>query len=255
MPAMDYDRVAELYDAYVTTDLDVGFFLAQAKKAGGAVLELMAGTGRVSIPLLQAGVDLTCVDSSTAMLGVLRRKLLDKGLSAELVQQDVCALSLGRRFDLIFIPFHSFAEISELGHQQHALQCIRDHLSENGRFICTLHNPAIRLKVVDKQRRPLGEFPLPQGQGMLALSTVERYDANARLVTGTQFYEIRDDQGHIVSKDAVDIRFYVHDRDSFERVAQIAGYAAQELYGDYACSPFEREESPFMIWILCKKHR
>ena len=250
---MDYDRIAQWYDAYVTTDLDVDFFLAEAKKAGGAVLELMAGTGRVSIPLIEANIDLTCVDSSTAMLGVLRRKLVDKGLSAELVQQDVCALSLERQFDLIVIPFHSFAEISERAHQQQALRCIRDHLSEDGRFICTLHNPAIRLKVVDGQRRPLGEFPLAQGQGTLSLSTLEQYDADARLVTGTQFYEVTDDQGHIVSKDAVDIRFYVHDRDSFERLAQTAGYTAQELYGDYACSPFAREKSPFMIWVLCKK--
>lgn len=250
---MDYDRVAELYDAYVTTDLDVGFFRAEAKKAGGSVLELMAGTGRVSIPLLQAGVDLTCVDSSTTMLEVLRRKLAGKGLSAELVEQDVCALSLGRRFDLIFIPFHSFAEISEVDPQQQALRCIRDHLSEDGRFICTLHNPAIRLKVVDGQRRPLGEFPLANGQRMLSLSTLERYDADARLVTGTQFYEVRDDQGHTVSKDAIDIRFYVHDRDSFERLVDGAALAVEELHGNYAYSPFEREESPFMIWTLRQK--
>jgi hypothetical protein len=70
MSAMDYERVARFYDSYVQTDMDVPFFLREAKKAGGPVLELTAGTGRVSIPLLLAGTDLTCVDSSPAMLAL-----------------------------------------------------------------------------------------------------------------------------------------------------------------------------------------
>ena len=42
-------------------DLDVGFYVEEATK-------LMCGTGRVSVPLLEAGVDLTCVDASERML-------------------------------------------------------------------------------------------------------------------------------------------------------------------------------------------
>jgi len=65
---IDYDRVADVYDLYVTSDLDVGFYIQEAGKVRGKVLELMCGTGRVSIPLLEAGVDLTCVDASAGML-------------------------------------------------------------------------------------------------------------------------------------------------------------------------------------------
>jgi ubiquinone/menaquinone biosynthesis C-methylase UbiE len=100
---MDYDRVAHLYDAYVQTEVDIPFFLEEAKKTGGPVLELMGGTGRVSLPLLEAGIDLTCVDSSAGMLEVFRGKLRERGLSAELIEADVYNLSLGGRFDLIFI--------------------------------------------------------------------------------------------------------------------------------------------------------
>ena len=60
---IDYDRVADVYDLYVTSALDVGFYMDEAAKVRGKVLELMCGTGRVSIPLLEAGVDLTCVDA------------------------------------------------------------------------------------------------------------------------------------------------------------------------------------------------
>jgi SAM-dependent methyltransferase len=115
MPAMDYDRIADLYDAYVVTDLDVPFFLAQTR-ARRRVLELMSGTGRVSIPLLEAGVDLTCVDSSPEMLARLRVKLGQKGLAAPVIEMDVVRLDLAQQFDLIILPFHSFAEIVDPMH-------------------------------------------------------------------------------------------------------------------------------------------
>jgi hypothetical protein len=53
---INYDSVADVYDLYVTSDLDIEFYLAEADKAQGKVLELMCGTGRVSIPLLEVGV-------------------------------------------------------------------------------------------------------------------------------------------------------------------------------------------------------
>ena len=253
MPAMDYSRVAGLYDAYVTTDLDLDFFLDETMKVGGPVLELMAGTGRVSIPLLQAAVDLTCVDNSPAMLDVFRDKLRQQKLSAELIEADVCELSLDRRFDLIFIPFHSFAEITEPGVQRQALSHIRHHLADNGRFICTLHNPSVRLQEADGRRRPLGEFPLPHTGETLALSITERYDPAAHVVTGTQFFEIRDSQETTVSEAAIDIRHYVHDREAFEGLLDHADFAISALYGDYERAPFESDTSPFMIWDLAAK--
>jgi SAM-dependent methyltransferase len=253
MPAMDYSRVAGLYDSYVTTDLDLDFFLDEAMRVGGPVLELMAGTGRVSIPLLQAAVDLTCVDNSPAMLSVFRDKLRQQRLSAELIQADVCELSLDRRFDLIFIPFHSFAEIKEPGRQRRALARIHAHLADDGRFICTLHNPSVRLQAADGRRRQLGEFPLPGAGKTLVLSIVERYDPAARVVTGTQFYEMRNSQGNTISEDAVDIRHYVHDRNGFEGLLENAGFVISSLFGDYRRASFESETSPFMIWDLSRK--
>jgi hypothetical protein len=49
---IDYDSIAEIYDLYVTADYDVPFFLSEAAKAGGLVLELTAGTGRLQLPLV-----------------------------------------------------------------------------------------------------------------------------------------------------------------------------------------------------------
>lgn len=251
MPALDYERVAWFYDSYVQTDIDVPFFLREAKRAGGTVLELTAGTGRVSIPLLLAGIDLTCVDSSPAMLHVLRDKLRTEDLSAEVVQADMCELSLDRQFDLIFIPFHSFADITETARQRQALLRIRDHLSDKGRFICTLHNPPVRLKSVTGRRRELGDFPLPDGN-MLTLSSVEYYDPVSRSVNGRQFYDVRRYDGSLLTSMTVDLSFCLHSHYGFQSLAEAAGFIPVHLYGDYAYGPFEPEASPFMVWVFGK---
>jgi hypothetical protein len=74
MPAMDYSIIADLYDVYARTELDVPFFL-QESQVCRSVLELASGTGRLSLPLIEAGVPLSCLDNSPEMLGYLRRKL------------------------------------------------------------------------------------------------------------------------------------------------------------------------------------
>ena len=251
MPAMDYERVARFYDSYVQTDTDVPFFLRQAKRAAGAVLDLTAGTGRVSIPLLLAGIDLTCVDGSPAMLDILRGKLRTEELSAEVIQADLCELSLDRQFDLIFIPFHSFAEITETAGQHQALLRIHDHLSDDGRFICTLHNPPVRLQSVTGRRRELGSFPLPDGN-MLALSSVENYDPVFKSVSGSQFYDVRRWDGSLLAGMTVDLHFCLHSHYDFQSLVEAAGFVPVHLYGDYSHGPFEPQTSPFMIWVLRK---
>ena len=252
MPAMDYSRIARFYDAYVTTDFDVAFFVREAAGAA-AVLELMCGTGRVSIPLIEAGVSLTCVDNSPEMLAALRRKLADRRLSACVRDMDVCDLSFERRFDLVIIPFHAFAEIVAERAQQQALAGIHGVLSDEGRFICTLHNPAVRLRSVTGQRVERGTYELPAGEGTLCVDAVEQYDAANQIVRGTQFYEVQDENGAVRSRDSIDIRFYLHARETFEHLVEAAEFRTLELYGDYARAPFDPERSPFMVWVLRRR--
>ena len=100
MQHIDYDSIAEIYDLYVNANYDIPFFLSEIKPVQGPILELMAGTGRLSLPLIESGAKLMCVDSSSAMLDVLSRKLQQRGLHAEVVCADVCQLSLSTQFEL-----------------------------------------------------------------------------------------------------------------------------------------------------------
>ena len=250
MPAMDYSQVAQWYDTYVKTDLDVPFFLNEARNSD-CVLELTSGTGRLSIPLLEAGVSLTCVDNSPEMLAILRQKLAVKGLSANIYEMDMCNLALQEKFDLIIIPFNSFSEILSIDEQRKALKGIWNCLTETGRFICTLHNPPIRLKSVNGQLILRGKYSLPN-DGTLFLWSVEECDRQNSLVKGTQFWEVYDQNGVMKRKSFLDVQFYLHQQEEFQKLAQSQGFHLVNLYGDYSYAEFHRETSPFMIWVLGK---
>ena len=248
MPAMNYARIAEKYDSYVRWTGDIAFFLREAQQAGGPVLELMAGTGRVSLPLLEAGVELTCVDSSPEMLAILRRKLTAKGLSAECVMQQVQELTLPRQYALIILPFHSFMELCTVEEQQQTLARVKAHLTPAGRFICTLHNPPVRMKAEDGRLRLYGQYPLQAGT--LLLWGLKHYSPGNPLVTGVQLYEEYDAEGILREKSYVDTQFRLVEKEEFAALAEEAGLHVTALYGNYDRAPFESESSPFMIWEM-----
>lgn len=250
---MGYSRIAKLYDIYVNTNFDFSFFIKEAKNAS-RVLELMSGTGRLSIPLIEAGMDLTCVDNSPDMLACLQEKLTRKGLSANVHEMDVCDLSLKEQFDLIIIPFHAFAEILNRQDQTKALKGIRRLLTKTGRFICILHNPPVRLRSVTGSMDQLGKYHLPDDQGTLFLSAIQRYDKDNHIINGTQFFEIYGTDGAMIEKSFLDIHFYLHEKEAFQEFVQSEGFRVLNLYGDYSHGTFEKDKSPFMIWFLQDKN-
>ena len=245
---IDYDSVAEIYDLYVTADNDVPFFLSEAAKARGPVLELTAGTGRLSLPLLRAGVRLTCVDGSPGMLKVLSRKLKEHGLQAEVLCADICCLRLSTPFQLAILPFQSFMEIVGETRQRQALSAVFACLTPGGRFVCTLHNPVVRRTQVDGMLRVVGRFPTQDGT--LVVSGFEQ--GGHPVVTRLQFFEFFGNDGHLRSKQLLPMEFAIVEKVQFESMARDAGFRVLDLYGDYDRSPFDAHRSPVMIWILEK---
>jgi len=249
---IDFDLVADIYDYYVNTDLDIPFFLKETENIEGDILELMCGTGRVSIPLLQAGRELTCVDYCKDMLFRFKEKLMDERLYAEIFQQDICSLNLNLKFNMSFIPFHSFSELADKNKQQTALQNINKHLHTDGKFICTLQNPNIRTKGADGNQRFMNPIKIDDGK-QLIVSYTNNYHSESGLVTGCQFYEIYDDSNILIEKRFLEIKFRLLQQEEFEQMAHSAGFKIEALYGDYEHSEFNAEISPYMLYVLRKK--
>lgn len=249
--SIQFDHVADLYDSYVRTEFDIAFWLKESQMIGGKVLELACGTGRISIPLLKAGVDLTCVDYAPGMLSVLRGKLEDHDLLCPIYCRDMAELSLPYQYALIFIPFHSFSEVVERDRQREALERVYEHLSDGGTFICALQNPAVRPLTMDGRPHLLGEFPMDDGN-RLSVHSQLLFDEECQVAAGCQIYEIMSTEGTLIERRTLNINFYLFRKDEFESLAVRAGFKVLALYGDYEHRPFDDQTSPFMIWKLGK---
>ena len=247
----DYDTIADLYDTYVPATYDIDFFLQETVKVKGEVLELMSGSGRVSLPLIQAGVKLTCVDISAQLNAIFKKKLDEAGLNADVYQQDICDLDLPKKFERIIIPFHSFAHIISKGNQRKAMDRIYEHLTSGGTFICTLGNPAVRTKAVDGQLHLFRKYPLPEGTLFLWIAET-RDPVDPEIIQAMQFFEEYDKSCVMTSKRLLELRFRLTGKEEFEDLAKLTGFRVKEFYGDYDHSEFQAENSPAMIWILEK---
>jgi SAM-dependent methyltransferase len=253
MGVNNYDIIADLYDIYVPVTFDIDFFIKETQKTSGEVLELMSGTGRVSIPLLEAGVKLTCFDISAKSNQILINKLEQKGLRAEVYQGDICELDIPKKFAMIIIPFHSFAHIISPTDQCKALNRIYHHLLPGGTFICTLGNPTIRKQNVDNQLRLAYQYPLVEQQGKLLLWILEIFDQeDDQVVHAFEFFEEYNAEGVMTSKRLMELHFRLSRRDEFEDLLKSIGFSVKALYGDYSFKEFDVESSPFMIWLLGK---
>src|SRR3712207_2127155 len=215
----------------------------------------MCGTGRVSVPLLEAGVDLTCVDASEGMLARLEERLRARKLKARVVREDVRYLDLREEeFDLALIPFHSFSELVSSRDQQLALSAIYACLKEGSRLICALHNPSIRARSADGALRLNGSFPTTDG-GLLVISGFETLDESSGVVDRVQLYEFFDASNSLRAKRVLPMRFALIERSEFAVLADGAGFVPVTLYGDYDRGEYMEGSSPFMIWVLEKARR
>lgn len=161
----EYAPIADLYDwvALYRERPDVAFFVEAAREAGGLVLEIGCGTGRILIPTARAGVDIVGLDLSPHMLTVCHERLLqesdDVRGKAQLVQGDMRTFDLKRRFSLITLPFRPFQHLVAVEDQIACLANVRRHLVDGGRVILDLFNPSLDALVSQTDGEEFGEEP------------------------------------------------------------------------------------------------
>jgi SAM-dependent methyltransferase len=144
LAASPYDAIAELYDPWSrSVTEDVPFYVAEARKAGGPVVELGVGTGRIAVPTAAAGIKVIGVDSSTGMLEVCRRRAEAAGVLEllDLRPGDLSAPPVSERVPLITCPFRSYLHLPDEEARLAALTAARELLVPGGRLIFDVFAP------------------------------------------------------------------------------------------------------------------
>lgn len=139
-----YDRIAPFYDAWSRTVVeDVAFYTDEARKAGGPVVELGVGTGRIAVPTAAAGVPVLGVDSSPGMLAVCREAAGAAGVSAliDLRLGDLREPPVEERVPLVTCPFRSYLHLRDDEDRLRALAAAYELLVPGGRLVFDVFAP------------------------------------------------------------------------------------------------------------------
>lgn len=168
----DHPLTAQLYDHVVPyrDRPDVAFYVEQATRSGGPVLELGCGTGRILIPTARAGVEIVGLDAAESMLAVCQARLSDEPESVRsrvtLMGGDMRDFDLGQSFSLVTMPFRSFQHVLTVDEQLSCLSCVRQHLADGGLFVFDVFNPSLAALTSPDLGQEVSEepeFTLPDG--------------------------------------------------------------------------------------------
>lgn len=253
----EYGAAAEFYDYVPVYEErpDVAFFVDFARASGGPVLELGCGTGRVLLPIARAGVEITGLDISQAMLAVLRRRLdaepPEVQARVRIVDGDMRRFELGQQYSLVTIPFRPFQHLTTIEDEMECLATIRRHLKPGGRLVLDLFNPSLSA-LTDESRfdeqPPEPEVLLPDGR---------RFYRSWRLIDRNYFTQVQQ----------VEMYYYVtHPNGHQERAVQAfpmrwlyrweaehllvrCGFEVEHLYAGYDKSEYGSKYPGELIFV------
>jgi SAM-dependent methyltransferase len=223
LSAAFYDLVTAS-DARLAGDIEI---YAGLTPAGGSVLELGAGSGRVAAGLAERGLAVTGVEIARPMLAQAqaRRAALPPAVAAriELRLGDMTSLALGRMFDLVACPYFGLAHLPAGAAWKNTFAVAARHLAAGGlaAFHLPLRDLMSGLGPSDPSALVFDE-PLADG-GRLRLYVRERSfrDDLGRLEQVIDYQEL-DARGAPVRRSSERLAYYMADPQPFAAAAGLS---------------------------------
>ncbi len=237
-----YDADAALYDLqYAGYRDDLPFYTRLAHDQGGAVLELGAGTGRVTEALAAAGHEVVAVELSAAMLERAGRRVQGR-TGVELVQGDMRSVRLNRSFDLVIAPFNTLMHAYTLDDQDAALATVAQHLAPGGLFAFDLYQPNLGAMGVVRREPEWGALAPATD-----LFLVQEHDAENQLLTSRYYLDERGADGTVRRRTAT-LRQRYYRRFELERALRQAGLPRVQFFGGFDKRRLEAT-SPLLVGL------
>ena len=251
MDISPYDAWADIYDSvYSYVNEDIPFYVEEAVRSGGPVIELGSGTGRVAIPIALSGIDVVGLDSSSLMVKKAREKAERSGASKlQLIQADMINFKLDGKFSLAIVPFRGLLSMLSVKDAERALLNIRRHLTPGGTLIFDIFVPDLNMMVQE------GDVPYhfrdvtdPTTGRRLVIWNQASYDSHSQIMNIRSTIEELDHSGSVSRKMYRDFALRYMFRWEMHYLLKACGYDILELYGDFRRQDFD-EDSTEMIWV------
>lgn len=261
-PLAYYDKnpaAAERYDAlHARQTDDVAFYVGEAVRSGGPVLEVGCGTGRVALAIAEAGIEVVGLERSPHMLAAAaaKRREVDPAVRRRLrlLRGDMRAFAFRRPFARVFLPFRVLQALVSVPDQLAALAACRAALGPQGRLVFNVFDPRYDLLAAGLSPLELTET----GRGYREADGTEvvekwtgHYDPVEQVLHGTFVYERRDPASPVVERvfEPLVLRYFF--RYEIEHLLARAGYEIEALYGGWDRQPYG-EHGQELVWVARK---
>ncbi len=249
----DFDAFAQYYDADMGQfSDDLPLYLELARRADGPILEAMCGTGRVVVPLAEAGFQAVGLDIAPAMVHAVERKIAERSLAKRLrvVQGDVRTFELGERFGLALVPLNSFMHLETVDDQLAALRRLERHLQPGGLLVIDLFNPDPQELAGDQGVLVHERTFVSAERHCVQKYVLRRTDWAAQRQTVEFVYDELAPDGSVRRRVLPFVMRWVY-RFEVEHLLARAGLHLEAVYGDYDLAPYE-SGSPQLIVVAYK---
>ena len=245
-------------------DEDVVYYRDVALKRG-RVLEHGIGNGRVALPMARAGVHVTGLDHTPAMLDHLRELLKQEPPAVrrriELHQGDVRTTRLGKRFPLVICPFNAALHLYTRVDVEQWLARVREHLEPGGELVFDISMPVPG----DLARDPNVPYRIPPFEhptaGRVSYREHFDYDRVRQVLFVSMYFEPapRKTKTKAKTKQITETfmtplaqrQFYPQE---MEALLHYNGFDVKELYGDFERGPLV-QTSDVMVWHVTPRAR
>ena len=220
------------------------FYLSVAQETGGPILDLGCGTGRMTIPIAQAGYEITGIDIVPGMIERAKQKA--GNLTIDWLVADARDYHLGQQFRMIFESGSVFMHMLERTDQRAYLARVREHLAPGGRFVMSLYFPHPSRLQSDSEEKDWFTYQDEQGRTVRVTGT-DVYDEIRQVKTETAYRHVQNEDGS-ETRYAAPLPLRYTFPQEMESLLEQAGLRVVDRFGGPDRSPLT-SQSDYLVYI------
>ncbi|HUD19164.1 MAG TPA: class I SAM-dependent methyltransferase [Patescibacteria group bacterium] len=250
---IEWQNIAPYYDLYFRDRTeDIAFWVSTANRFGSPVLELACGTGRLTLPIAGAGIQITGLDISRAMLQEAKRKCktAKPAIRENITLQfgDATKFTIPKtRFNAVFCPWGFPAATRQ--EQSSLMRSVRSSLLPGGHFILDVYNNTN----IKNDERHFGVYEhkqFPKEKLTILRQVYSQKIAKTRLHHQLFIWDIATNNGE--NRRLISQRIeYMYAKSELEFLLHQYGFIIDDEYGDYDRRPWSKR-SPRIIIVSHK---
>lgn len=252
--------ISQQYDfEHFSRTEDIEFYLELARKSEPSnILDIGCGTGRISIPLVQAGWQITCVDKAEVMLEGLRQKIqsLPDNLKTKikivnLAMQEIDNLEI--QFDLIIVSFNTFHNLRSQEEQIEFLNKAKTLLTTDGMLVIDISTPS-HGNLKESKEWQLEKTNEDENYKSERYYKHLDHDKEKKIVSIEFLTKLYNKEGKLMDSWTHNYKSTYHIPTELDQMVQSCGYVISAKYGNYKFDSFSKVDNPDVQVLLLRNN-